>query len=485
MTLTIDRGSGLRTLLGVAGVLLTPFVAVTDGLVVAIALPTISRDVGLGTVGAAWVVNAYTLVFASCLVVGGRLVDTIDRRYGFLGGQAAALAGSLLCGFASNGLMIDAGRGLAALGAAVATPASVSLLMSRYPDEAGRGRAFGWLSAAGGAGWASAALLGGVIVGNLGWRWIFFGVGALIVVSTVLVLLGAWPRADERSATRLDLLSSLVLAVALLVAAGSLSLLRPPLDPTRVVLVVVALALSVAAVVWLVRVRGRRPDNVLPRDMILRPVVWRAALLGLIFPLSFVVPQFAGPILHERVLGLPPERSSLLFLPLALMPVLVTGIIGRIRGKLGDRWCITGGFLVSGIGFTWAVLHSDDLWIGLIPGYSAIGIGVTAVYVGLAVLSVRGIAPAQLGTASGIFQCSNQVGGVIILAITVSLMTPAIGAGTDFGTASPAAAHLAFTVAFGAAIVLCGLAALLGVALLQHDTGGSRRQTPALPSPPP
>ena len=266
----------------------------------------------------------------------------IDRRHAFVGGQIVALAGSLLCGFASDGVLLNAGRGLQALGAAVATPAAVSLLMSRYVDESGRGRAFGWLSAAGGAGWASAALFGGLIVGAAGWRWIFFGVSGLIVFSTVLVLLGAWPKTDDHSVTRLDLLSGLVLAVALLVAAGSLSSLRPPLHPTGVVVAVVALALSAAAAVWLVRVRGRRPDSVLPRDLVLRPVVWRAALLGMIFPLSFVVTQFAGPLLHERVMGLPPERSGLLFLPLALMPVLVTGIIGRARARLGDRRCITG-----------------------------------------------------------------------------------------------------------------------------------------------
>lgn len=133
---------------------------------------------------------------------------------------------------------------------------------------------------------------------------------------------------------------------------------------------------------------------------------------------------------------------------------------------------------MSGIGFGWIVLVTDDIRTGLIPGYVAIGIGVTAVYVGLAVLSVRGISPAQLGTASGVFQCGNQVGGVVILTKTASLMALAIGTGTDFGTASPAAAHLAFRVAFGAATVLCGLAALPAVALLRHDTGGGRGSVP-------
>jgi MFS family permease len=139
MTGWVDRRGRLVALLGVAGLLMIPFVSVTDGLVVGIALPTVSRDVGLGTTGSAWVVNTYTLVFASCLVLGGRLVDSIDRRRGFLAGQAVALAGSLLCGCAANGFMLYAGRGLQALGSAVASPAAVSLLMSRYSDEAGRG----------------------------------------------------------------------------------------------------------------------------------------------------------------------------------------------------------------------------------------------------------------------------------------------------------------------------------------------------------
>jgi MFS family permease len=458
-----------RGAFGVSGVLLTQFVSVTDGLIVGVALPTVSRDLAMSTVTSAWVVNTYAIVFAACLVLGGRLADLFDRGKVFLIGQVVALGGCAVCAVAPEPALLLAGRGLQALGAAVATPAAVSLLASRYPDEHRRGRAFGWLTAAGGAGWASAALFGGLVVGSLGWRWVFAGMGILVVASACLVSAGEWPRhAGQRQ--RLDLVSAVVLAGALALVAGGLSGLRSPLSAEKVLFTAGAAAVAVGGMMWLTWSRGRASDSVLPREVLFLPTVWRAAVLGMLLPVSFVIPQFAGPVLNERWFGLAPATSGLVFLPLAVMPVLVTAFVGRVRDRLGDRWCVAGGFGLCAAGFAWAPIE-PGLWTSLMPAYVVIGFGVTAVYVGLAVVSVRQVGQARLGTASGIFQCSNQVGGVTILATSAALMAPAIGGAVDYGTASPDSALTAFRVAFFAGAALCALGAVVAGTTLTAKTG--------------
>ena len=148
-------------------------VIVLDVTVVAVALPSIQADLGLSAALLGWVVTAYPVAFGGFLLAGGRLADRLGRRWMFglgLGGFGLA---SLACGLAPLGGWLIAARGLQGLGAALATPAALALLTGAHPDGQARGRALAWWTAAAAGGGASGWVLGGLITGVAGWRWVF------------------------------------------------------------------------------------------------------------------------------------------------------------------------------------------------------------------------------------------------------------------------------------------------------------------------
>src|SRR6187200_2257248 len=162
------------------------FMVVLDIAIVNVALPSIKTDLGFSQENLQWVISAYALVFGGFLLLGGRMADLLGRRRLFLSGIVLFTVGSLLCGFAwSEGALIGA-RVIQGLGAAVITPAALSILTTTFREGRERNIALGAWGAVGGFGAAAGVLLGGVLTDALSWEWIFFvnvpvGVLALIV----------------------------------------------------------------------------------------------------------------------------------------------------------------------------------------------------------------------------------------------------------------------------------------------------------------
>src|SRR5919206_1190568 len=149
------------------------FVVVLDLTIVAIALPAMQADLGLSTTTLGWVITAYTLVFGGCLLAAGRLADRIGRRRTFTGGLLLFAVASLACGVAPGGAVLLGGRAVQGLGAAVVSPAALALVTAARPEGQARARAPGWWTAAAAGGGASGWVLGGLLSGLLGWRWVF------------------------------------------------------------------------------------------------------------------------------------------------------------------------------------------------------------------------------------------------------------------------------------------------------------------------
>src|SRR5215204_2009737 len=165
------------------------FVIVLDVTIVAIALPAMQQDLGLGAVGVAWVITAYTLAFGGCLLSAGRLADRAGRRQVFVAGLTLFAGASLACGLAPAGAVLLAGRALQGLGAALIAPSALALLTGGRREGAARARALAWWTAAAAGGGASGWVLGGILSGLLDWRWIF-----LVNVPVCLAAVAAAPR---------------------------------------------------------------------------------------------------------------------------------------------------------------------------------------------------------------------------------------------------------------------------------------------------
>src|SRR5215203_6173568 len=171
--------------------LLGQFLVVLDVSVVNVALPAMQDGLHLSATGLQWVVNGYTIAYAGFLLLGGRLADVVGQRPAFLAGLSLFVAGSLIGGLAGSSGVLLAGRVVQGLGAAVLSPATLTILLSSFPEGPQRAKAMGWWMAIGAAGGATGGLVGGALTEWLSWRWVLLvnvpvGLAALAFAAKLL-----------------------------------------------------------------------------------------------------------------------------------------------------------------------------------------------------------------------------------------------------------------------------------------------------------
>src|SRR5919112_726204 len=184
------------------------FVVIGALAVVAIALPSIGEDLGFSRSGLQWVISAYVLAFGGFLLPAGRAADLWGRRRVFVVGLALFSGASLVCGLSGSAALLVAARAAQGLGAAVVTPAALSILTGAFPEGRGRSRAVGFWTAASSGGGASGWILGGFLAQGPGWEWVFFAAVPVGILGVLLAPLlpestdpSAPPKLDAAGAT--------------------------------------------------------------------------------------------------------------------------------------------------------------------------------------------------------------------------------------------------------------------------------------------
>src|SRR5438046_7164189 len=166
--------SDLRKWLALALLSVVQFMVVLDIAIVNVALPSIQVDLGFSQQNLQWVISAYALVFGGFLLLGGRAADLLGRRRIFMVGLAVFTGASLACGLATSEAFLIVARGVQGFGAAVVSPAALSIVSTTFEEGAERNKALGIWGAVAGSGAAVGVLLGGVLTTYLGWEWIFY-----------------------------------------------------------------------------------------------------------------------------------------------------------------------------------------------------------------------------------------------------------------------------------------------------------------------
>jgi EmrB/QacA subfamily drug resistance transporter len=408
-----------RAAAGVALVLVAQLMLILDATVVNVALPRIDADLGFGPAALSWVLNAYTLAFGGLLLLGGRLGDVFGRRRVFEIGLTVFTLGSVVGGLAPSPAWLVAGRAAQGVGAAMAAPGVLALLTTSAPDEAARNRALALFGAVTSGGMSLGLLLGGLLTDLGSWRWTLFinvPIG-IAVLSLTRRLLSETPRRPGRF--------DVVGAVTATLGAVSVvwALIGAPEHGWTAARTVGGLVLGVASLVTLA-VTERRVSHPLLRPALLRdrPRVGSLAVMTLVvgaqFSMFFLIVQFL-----QRQLELGPLASGFAFLPLSVGVFAMSRVTPRLVARFGQVPLLMVGTLGMSASFAWLSLMAPG------QGYATAvlapmllnGISAGLTFMPVTSLVLAGVEPEHAGSASGLLQTAQQLGGAVGLAVIVSV----------------------------------------------------------------
>lgn len=421
------------------------FLAVLDSLAVALALPAIGRDLGLGAGALTWVVNATSVSLAGGLLVAGRLSDRHGRRRLFLAGVVLLTVGAVVAGAAPGLPVLLAGRVLQGLGAAVAYPSALALTSERFPTDPWRSRAFAGAAVAGAAASILGAGFGGVVTGLLGWRWVAWltvPAGLALLAAAVVVL----PRdgAPARRDTPLDLPGGALAtaAVTALVAAVVLVGTRP--GPALALL-----ALAVAAGVGLTHRERRLADPLLPPGLLRQPRM-AGGCLGIAASSAVYSSVAVTGGAQLQSLGMSPTRAGLALLPVGVGIVLTGMLVTPLRRRFGSVAIAVAGLALGGSGLAWLALApaGPSYLRDLLPPLLLVGGALSLSSTGLKEHTLAVGEDAGRGVAAGAFEAATHVGGAVAVACFAAVLAlsgsyaGAHATGAAFGLAGAGAAAL-------------------------------------------
>ncbi|MEV3860084.1 MFS transporter [Streptomyces sp. NPDC050095] len=392
---------------------------VLDATIVNIALPHIQTALNFSTTNLTWVVSAYTLTFGGMLLLGGRIGDILGRRKVFIAGILLFTFASLLGGLAQEPWQLLAARVLQGMGGAIASPTSLALITTTFPEGPERNRAFGIFAAVSAGGGAVGLLAGGLLTDWLDWRWVLF-----VNVPIGIVIAALAPRfinESERHPGRFDLTGAATSTLGMV--ALVYGFIRAASDGWRDSLTLGAFGAAVVLLAAFLLVESRAKEPITPLKMFANrnrsgTYIIMISLAAAMFGMFFYIVLFV-----QNVLGYSPIQAGLAFLPVTVVIALGAGISQRLLPVLGPKpFLITGAVLVA-VGLTWqSLIDSGSSYAGGVLGPMLIfGFGMGLNFVTVTVTAVSGVAPNEAGAASALLNATQQVGGSIGLAILTTV----------------------------------------------------------------
>jgi EmrB/QacA subfamily drug resistance transporter len=443
-------------------VCIAQFMVILDATIVNVALPSIQHGLHFTQSSLQWIVNAYTLVFGGFLLLGGRASDLIGRQRLFVAGVIIFTLASLVNGFATSSGMLIGGRALQGLGAALVSPAALSIVTTTFAQGEERTKALGVWSAIAAGGGAVGLVLGGLLTETLSWRWVFF-INLPIGIAAALLSLRFIPnsRAEKQPETA-DVAGAVTVTGGLLVLVYAIVKAQAYgwASGKTIGLAALAVALLVAFVV--IELRSKAP---LIRLGLLRLRSLSASNIAMLFVAGglFAMFYFASIYLQE-IRGYGPLRAGFAFLPFTVGIVIGAVLSQQLIRRIGVRGVSTIGMIGGAAGllyFTQLTTHST-YFANVFPSIAVMSIGMGMTFVPLTLLATANVDDDDAGLASGLFNTSQQVGGALGLAVLSTLATSRTthltAGGADHAGALTRGFHVAFAV--GAAMILAGIVVL-------------------------
>ena len=399
------------------------FIVVLDASIVNVALPSIGRGLHFSEQDLPWVVNAYLIAFGGFLLLGGRAADLLGRRRVFMAGLALVAVSSLAAGFASTQGQLIAARAAQGLGAAIVSPAALSIVTTLFSDGAERNKALGaWGAVAGSAG-AVGVLLGGILTEGLGWEWVLW-VNVPVSLIAMALTPGLIPESRSEAEHRhFDAAGAVTITAGLsLLAYALLDASSAGWGSTKIVSLFVASALLLAAFVA-IELRSKAP--LVPFRIFRTRTVLGANVVGLLLGASLFSMFFFVTLYMQQVLHYGPIHAGLSYLPLSAAIIVSAGLGGQLVTRFGFKPILAIGMLSVAVGLLWfSGISVGGSFVDDILGPSllaAIGLGFG--FVTSTIAAVAGVRSREQGLASGLINTSQQFGGAIGLAVLSAIAT--------------------------------------------------------------
>jgi EmrB/QacA subfamily drug resistance transporter len=422
-----------------------------DTTIVNIALPSLRADLHASTSGLQWIIDAYTLVLASLLVLSGSTADRIGRRRVFQIGLAMFSAGSLLCSVAPNLGCLIAFRAAQAVGGSMLNPVAMSIITNTFTDKRERARAIGVWGAVVGFSMAIGPIVGGLLVDTLGWRSIFW-VNVPIGLAAIALAAKFVPESKADHPRKIDPVGQVL--VLLTLASITFGIIEGPTSGWLSPKIVGCFLLGVLCLVGLLTYEPRRPEPLIELRFF-RSVPFSGATVIAVCAFSSLAGfLFLTALYLQEARGLSAWHAGLYTLPAAATMALVSPFSGRLLAARGPRPPL----VLAGIGFTIGALLLTDItattpfW-HLMIAYLIFGAGFAMVNAPITNTAVSGMPLSQAGVAAAIASTSRQVGGTLGVAV--------LGAAIAGGSKNLAVAtHIGWwiIVGLGLAVLALGLA---------------------------
>jgi EmrB/QacA subfamily drug resistance transporter len=419
---TASAADGRRMWLTLVAMCFALFMIMLDNTVVNVALPTIQRDLQPSLSGLQWTINAYILVFAALILLGGKLGDRFGRRRMFLVGVVVFTGASVACALAQTDTQLIAFRGVQGAGAALMNPLSLSILVAAFPRER-LPQAIGIWAGISGLGLALGPLLGGFLVDAVGWSsvfWINVPIGAIALVVTLYAV-----RESHDPTTRsLDVVGTVIVTLGLLsLTYGVIGSNDHPWVSWPVLgLIALSLGLLSLFVVW----EARQEQPMVPlgffRSRVFSASIVVAVLVGFgLFGSIYMVTLFL-----QNLQGYSAFEAGARTLPLTMAVLFVAPLAGRLNARVGAGPLMAAGMVLGAVAMLGMTrIDVDTPYAALAPLFLLLGVGLALTMPAMSAAAMGAIDPRKAGVGSGVLNAARQVGGALGIAVLGSVAVAA------------------------------------------------------------
>jgi EmrB/QacA subfamily drug resistance transporter len=445
-------------------VCIATFMLLLDITIVNVALPAIERALDASFPQLQWVVDAYALALATCVLSAGSLADLYGRKRVFILGIVLFTIASAACGLANDPLFLIIARGVQGIGGAMMFATGLALISQEFHGKE-RGTAFGIWGAVIGAAVAIGPLAGGMLTSWLSWRWIFLVNLPIGIVAVVLAARELRESSDPEH-SRLDPIGLITLT------GGLLTLILALIDgndhgwsSTYIVSLLVA---ATVLLVLFVLSQTREGNTMVDLQLFRRPAFDGAQTTAFAISASMFAMFLYLTLYLQNILGLSPLQTGLRFLPLSVVSFFAAPLAGRLTARVQIRWLLSFGLALNAISM-WSMsrVTPTSTWTVLLPGFIIGGIGIGFVNAPLATTAVSTVRVERAGMASGINNTFRQIGIATGIAGLGAIFATKVGS-TQHPTNAAFVHGLHDILLVGAATAAIG-AVLAGVLVRRRD----------------